>query len=543
MTARALGATALGALLVASHAAWFALGASAPPPAFEVTLTGEPTSARPSLRGDVPAALRARVRQRGDELPDDAAGLRRWRWRAEYRGGHVREVGASQLVGPFQDPTAPPCGGRITLGQALLDDGAAGPGTVAHLVRELLRRELAQQGGFPLGDFSAVRALELRWAERAAHPQDVDLVPAAARGYLRATAELEFQRVTVPVTLAVIPRVVEGELRVEVTARASLRFGSAVAQWLSDHLGGDRLATKLTRRQLAATLTSSLAPPPPLPLPGGGELTFRPCDAPSFVEASHATLPFSVELAPAPGAPQLLPPALGGPVPWRGLAPPPGAPPAPRPIALELSVDALNALLHGAWRAGLLDRQLAGSRLVERFHADPLVATYLSLRLTPPWLSMPPVLAVHRGGLRLAADSALTVEDGALHTLGRVWSAVQISTGAAGGPALRAELAELELACEARPRVLSPCYADLVAALRDRAADFSAPLTALLADLVHELFTQRTVGTPELPAELLVRSATPTLSVGEQPGAAALQLTFEVELREQPAASPISPAR
>ena len=46
---------------------------------------------------------------------DAGPGLRHRTWTASYRGGFTREVGASQLVGPFQDPAAPACSGRVVI--------------------------------------------------------------------------------------------------------------------------------------------------------------------------------------------------------------------------------------------------------------------------------------------------------------------------------------------------------------------------------------------------------------------------------------------
>lgn len=531
------GATALGALLVLGHGALlWPLGQRRPTP-LEVTCSSAPASPELRLTCAVPAPLVAEVEEVHDDLPPAGPGLRRVRWRAHYRGGHERAVGASQLVGPFQDPAAPPCSASVVLGQALFDDGAAGPGTLAHLVRTQLEQELAGTSAFAVGDFRGVAALAVRLAESTYHPEDRELfegeVPAS---YLRVTAELAFERVRAPVVLAIEPTTRDGEVDLRVAARASLAFESRLAQWLSDHLGGDRLASALTRRQLAQTLRARLGPPPPLPLPGGGELRFSPCGAPQIREGSYAAWPFSIALTPLPGQPHHLPPLLP-------------APPAPsasalaagldarHPLALELPLDALNALLYGAWRHGLLDRELAAAGLVERFEADPLVATYLSLRLEAPHLTLPPVVTAGPAGLRLSAETSLTVRDGRARTPARVWTTltlaapahVELPEGAAA--ALRAELAELELTCEVRPHVLAPCYADLVTAARGRAADFAEPLTAALARLVAELFARRALGAPDVPGQLYLHAAQPSLRLGTSAYDGVVRLTFHAELR------------
>src|SRR5204862_85239 len=75
---------------------------------------------------DVPHAwelLTADVLDPRPERVRDGAGpgIHRVSWRTEHRGGFVDEVGAAQLVGPFQDPARPPCGIRLVVGQAFLD--------------------------------------------------------------------------------------------------------------------------------------------------------------------------------------------------------------------------------------------------------------------------------------------------------------------------------------------------------------------------------------------------------------------------------------
>ena len=61
-------------------------------------------------------------------------------------------------------------------------------------------------------------------------------------------------------------------------------------------------------------------------------------------------------------------------------------------VALD-DEDALNALLYELWRSGYLDRRLAGAGLDRRFNDDPLVTELLSIRISPPRLALPPVIA------------------------------------------------------------------------------------------------------------------------------------------------------
>jgi hypothetical protein len=521
-------AAALGVALVAAHAAAFVALAAHPAPPFEVRVSSPVASARFNLDGDLAAELRARVHRVDDGLPPAAAGLRRVRWRAEYRGGFARMVGATQLAGPSQDPDAPPCSGRVVIGQRLLDDGAAGPGTIAQLLRRLLEQELRGQGRFPVGDFRGIPRLALTWSRLEAHDDDRDMFgeAGAPRGYLRAAAVIAFDRVEVPVVIGLVPQLEGDRLGVRVAARASLTFDNRVAQWLSDLAGGDRLASALARQQLAAVLRSTLEPPPPLSLPGGGSLRFVPCgEEPEIFDGSHGALAFAVAIDRLPGYPQHLPPSFPtGPV--------LGAP-SLAPIALDLDVNALNALLYGAWRDGLLDRQLASAGIAARFNRDPTVATYLSVRIDPPRLTLPPVLTPSANGLRLAAEAAVQLSDGTARTLGRVWTAMELSVRSPADrgahPAVwRAALRDFELTCEPRAHVLAPCYADLVEAMRTRTDEFNDVLSAALSEMVTGIFVDRALGAADVPAELILRTVTPSLV--HRADGATLRLELAAEL-------------
>lgn len=565
---------AIGLAICAAHAAAFFALAAEPPPPFELVVDAPSASPTLTLEAAIDPAVDPDLAARLQRIPDEppvpsGAGLRRVRWRAEYRGGYVRSVGATQLVGPFQDPSKPPCSGRVVVGQRLLDDGAAGPGTIAHLVRPLLEAELAGTGQFPVGEFRQVRDLALAWAELSGHPDDAamlkDAVPRPPRGappplgYLRATATLAFERVDIPITLAFIPHLEGHGLGVRIAARARLSFENRALQWLSDLTGADRLVSMLARRQLDDLVLSALEPPPPLPLPGGGELRFLTCEQePQFSEASFAALPFSVSIEPIGGGPYFLPPLLpSGPTPPASAA----------PIALELDLNALNALLYGTWRNSFLARQLAAANLEGRFNEDPTVATYLSVRITTPTIDLPPVVTAEPDGLRLSAEARTYLRDGLrdgeLTVAGRVWMTMRLqathapspptiptvappSPAAAGEPppALRASLHQLELTCEPRRDVLTPCYADVVSAMQARVTDFDAALTSTLSSIVSGIFVDRTLGGAvagaELPAELTIRAATPSLFIAPQRDAAGdaagygatLRLDLAVELNE-----------
>jgi hypothetical protein len=537
---------AAGLAIVAAHAAGFvALAAHCRGAELAVGVTGPPASPRLALVAALPDALAGRIAI--DDTPA-GPGLHRRRWAVRYRGGAERSVGAVQLVGPFQDPDAAHCVARVVVGQRLLDDGGAGPGTIAAAMQRELETELRGQVVFPVGELVRIEHLALRWAELDHHPDDRELVGGAA-GYIRASASLVFDRVTVPVIVALVPVASPRELGFRVAARAELAFDNRALQWLSDKLGGNRLASRLARRQIDDAITTAFAPPPPFQLPGGQTLRFTYCEeAPEIREGSHGALPFGVALGRARD-PRILPPRLG-----HG---PRGAPSPATQLALDLDLDALNGLLYELWRGGFLDRRLADAGLDRRFNTDPTVTALLSLRLSPPQLTLPPVVTVAPGGLRLSAEARVAIRDGASLTTGRVWGGLDFQFSPSSVERVAVDLGALELSCERAaatdrrsaiagggdrdgsaggaggvPRgidriTLVPCYGDLVAALRGRTAEFHGALTASFAQLVSEIFVGRFTAN-RVAADLEIRRATP--SVASTATSATLHLELEAAM-------------
>lgn len=455
---------ALGLLLVVAHALAFRALAHR-----GVDLSVELPAGR------VPAALAPRV-----EIEHEPGPLARTRWRIRYRGGFVREVAATELTGPTQTPGA--CTGRIVLGQQLLDT------SIAPVVGSLIDAELRGESIFPVGDYRALEDLHLRWATLAAHPEDRAMVGAAPHGYVRVSATVAFDRVAVPIVVALVP---DGPgVHFRTAARAELSFDNRVFQWVSDRLGGDKLATRLARRQIDDVLVTTLAPPPPFDLDDHQQLQFTYCTDPiEIAEGAYAALPFAVAFT-------------GTPVHVATRMPPPTA----EPLSIDLSVDALNALLFELWRTGWLDRRLADAGLDRRFNTDTTVTEYLSVRISPPHLALPPVVTPDGARLRLAADARLAIADGATTTTGRLYGALTFAFPTS------VDVGALELSCERTPSVLVPCYGDLVAALRDRGPDFHGALTEQFLRLLDAIFVDRHVA--GLPADVTINGATPSLSNG-----------------------------
>jgi hypothetical protein len=505
--------TALGFVLVLAHVALFLVLASrCRGTSFEVEVDAPLASPALALEAKLPDGIASRVATTLEQAPP---GLARRTWSVRYRGGYARSIGAAQLVGPFQDPANIACSGRVVVGQPLLDAFAAP-------MQKTLEAELKGEGFVGIGDFVRVKNLKLRWAQAASHPED-KFVKSAPHGYVRATATLAFQRVDVPLTVALLPEVKPGEVKFAILARAELEFGNRFVQWVSDRLGGDKLATRFTRREIDSAIVTALQPPPPFDV-GGHTITFAYCDGvPEIVEGSYGALPFGIVIGRVDRDPTVLPPRRG--IAQRRPISPTAA------LALDLDLDALNALLYELWRSGYLDQRLAAAGLDRRFNTDPIVTEFLSVRISAPRLALPPVLSTKPPGLRLAADARVAIADGALRTVGRVWGGIDFTFGDDASP-IAADLGALELSCEKTPTRLVPCYADLVNAIRDRGADFHGELTQTFASLLSDIFVEQRLSDSALPVVLVIKRATPSVMATAEN--ASLHVDLDAELVAAP---------
>ncbi len=518
-----VGATAVlaGAGLLIAHAALApALVAWTARPALRVAADGPMVVAEPATAGTGGHTLDGVVALEDDD--GDGPGLVRHRWRARYRGGVERVVGRVRLLGRFQDLAAPPCGGRIVVGQRLLDDGHAGPGTVAAVVARELSAALATVDNLAAGRFRKLEGLHLTWTSMLEHPFELGMFPASAlraptpTGYLRAEAIAVFERVEVPVVVTALPRIDGGQLGFIIGVRARLDFGNRVLDWVNDRLGGNGLVTRVARGQLDTSLLAALGPPPPLELPGGRTLVVELCPdrAVEIVAGSHAAVPVRWRLGNvgnATGDLAIRPPAHG-PIVW----PPPDPAAA---LTLDLDLDGLDGLAYELWRTGYFDELLAQLDLPGRFNQDPLVQSLLSLRLGAMRLALPPTLAAGPDQrLRLALAVAVELEDGALITPAQAWGLIDVDlagrppTGATAATtsstiATDVDLAGLDLTCEPSPGLLTPCFADLVATVRDATGDVGSTLGGALGDALTALFVDRRLAADLAPAALAITGA------------------------------------
>ena len=443
------------------------------------------------LRTPVDLSVTNGVPSRSAHVSHDGAPLVRTRWTVRYRGDFVREVGETELTGPYQRPGA--CVGRVVLGEQLLDHG------IAQALGKQIDAELRGESVFPAGDYERLQGLAVRWAELARHPDDKAMVGDAPHGYVRVGATVVFDRVEVPIVVALVPEGSGAHFRI--AARAELSFDNRALQWLSDKIGGDKLASRLARRQIDDVLMTTLAPPPPFELDDHQLLQFTYCDGPiEIADGAYGALPFAV--------------AFQGNVAHVPLALPA---PARDALSIDLAPDALNALLHELWRTGWLDRRLAEAGLDRLFNSEPTVTQFLSVRIGAPKLALAPVVAPHEDRLRVAADARVAITDEGHTTTGRVYGALDAAFPSG------VDLGALELTCEQPPATLVPCYGDLVAAMRDRGAAFHGALTEQLRRLVTAIFAERQLA--GLPADVTIHAATPSLVAG------ALHLKLDVSVQ------------
>ncbi len=480
-----------------------------------VGVSGQPASERLALVSDVPADLASDVEI--ETMTPPGAGLAYREWRIRYRGGLVRAVGAAQLVGPFQEPGARTCAGRVMVSQRMLDE-------LAPFVEREVSAALDGQTIVGAGAFRRVRGTRLEWADLATRPRDRGFVGDAPNGYVSARLVVELERVSIPVTIAMVPsRATDGAagLALRIATRAEVAFDNRVVQWIADKLGVDRVATRVARGEVDRWLVRALAPPPPIDLDGTQRLTFDFCDDPvEIVDRSHGAVPFAIRFGAHAVDPLIRPPRLG-----RG----PRVPIDPAAlVAIDLELDGVNAALYELWRGGFLDRQLAAAGLDRRFNSDPRIARLVSVRVSPPRLALPPVVRPSSNDrLRLAADARITIEDRATRSVGRVFGAVDLAAQPTGST-LGAQLGELALSCERRRDVLVPCYADLVGAIRARTPELHGPLTDALTSVLAKMFEGRTISDPSVPVALRVRAARPRIAIDGTTGTIHLDLDAEI---------------
>jgi hypothetical protein len=462
-----------------------------------------------SIGDDVRVELNGTLRKKG--LGKVGAGMHRVEWSMQYRGGFERRVGWTQLVGPFQAAATAPCSTRVIINQSVLDDGSASPGTIAHMVTTQIETELDGFSQFGIGDFTRVQNVRVLWQSAEQLEQsgwmkkmkDPIADGAMVGGWVLVKLTIVFDRVDVPVEVAVVPVISEDELTMAAAIEAKLDVGNRVLQWVADLFRADWFATKIASRELDNAIIETLGAPPPLELPGGRELRFRYCPHEPIVvvPAEYASLPIVVEFSEKDG---LRPIALGSVRPREHVK-------TTAPLSIELELDALNALLFELWQSGFLDEQLDAAGVEERFNSEPIVADMLSLRVEDIALALPPTVwhAGASGGFKLGAEATLTLLDGDTPTPGRVFSTVGFHFVGKDTTEIAAKLRleDLALTCEPVPGELHPCYGDLVDAMRSRSDELHGELTRLFTEYFNKLVLNQQLGSDIDPTRFTIERA------------------------------------
>jgi hypothetical protein len=466
--------------------------------ALEVRAEAPPAAVPLSVSAELPAGIYDRTEVLIDGRPGDLAtarvgpGLHRIDWKVAYRGGFERRVGLTQLVGPFQDRTNPPCSVRLLVGQSFLDDGAAGPGTIAHLAKAIVTEQLTGMEQWPIGRFREVDTLRLSWSDAALGSLVVDVV-------------VRFSDGEVPLQLIIVPRLGDGGVELKAFARARVDLDSRIYQWVADLFDADVIAGATAEDEVGYALRDAFRPPPPVPLPGGRQLVFGYCPHQQIqiVAGQFAAVPLQMTIEDGHGT--ILPVSFG-PV----DNPPPVVTDAP--ISLELNLDAINAILYYLWHTDFLDQELDAAGVDERFNTDSAVQDLLSIRIADIDLSLPPTASLASSGdraLRLGAEATLTITDGDTVTPARVYSSIgfDVVGGDSRELVARLTLDDLALSCEPQPNLLRPCYADLVSELAGRSDDLHGELTRLFTAKFNQIVLGQRVGTDETLADFHIERA------------------------------------
>ncbi len=489
----------LGLGLLAAHAALVPVALDhCHRDSLRVRVTAPPAAPQLDIAADLPAGVFDRVRVLIDDLPGrlDAAhpgsGLHRVEWKVSYRGGFERRVGLTQLVGPFQDPAKPPCSVRLLVGQRFLDDGKAGPGTVAHMAKRIATEEFSGFKQWPIGRFERVSRMNLSWIGQLG-------------GFLGISVELAFSNGRVPITVALFPRVEGQEIKIRAVVDAEVDVDGRVYQWIADLFDASEVAAATAKEEIEAALRNAFTPPPPVPLPGGRELRFEYCPDQSFEIATgkYAAIPLALRLDGA--RPDVLPVYLGG-------ATRTGAVDTTAPLSMEFELDAINAVLYYLWRTGFLDQELDDAGLEARFNDDSVVREMLSIRIQDILLSLPPTARLGQETPRtfeLGAEATLTIRDGRKRTPARVFSTIGFDFVGGDSAELVAKLSlrDLDLTCEPEHGLLVPCYSDLVDELRARSDDLHGELTRLFTRKFNQIVLHRNLGTDDMMATYAIERA------------------------------------
>ena len=419
------------------------------------------------------------------KTPALSAGMRHLAWRVLYRGGFVREVGKTLLVGEPQTLEDPPCGARVVLHQRLLDDGTANPGTFANVLRRMANSQMTGMSVPVLGKLTEIRAVRIWWSAK------TERDPQA----LRILMEAAFEEGVVPLSFWLMPRIEGGALVLSRYASARVEGAGWFEKAAAFVVRGDSFATDIAQEQLdlaGSMVEEMLRTPPPFPLWEGKALRLAYCKGRDIeiTEREAASIPLAV----------LLP--QGGAVPAITLSLPLSAPSvSSAPLSLDMNLETLNGVLYFLWVKGYFERALGELNAREWLNEKAEAQRFLTLRLAGLSLSLPPVIEPRAGErpLWVGLEASLRLEDRGQLSEAKLFSRFSLGLRPEG-EGIGADLSfdEAALTCE-EGGVLLPCYADLFAELKKHTPEFEAPIEAFLGGYLSALLSQLRLSDPSLP--------------------------------------------
>ncbi len=431
-------------------------------------------------------------------------GLHRIEWTRRYRGGHVRSVTHTQLVGPLQDPAKPSCSLSLLIAPSFLDE-------TAPILEQLLVKQLKGVKQWPIGEFEGASDVSMQWVK---WNEDVpfkirlklakELPGANIEGHLRVALAVEFENANVSLTLTVVPLIKDAVLTFRVFVNASLDLDNRLFQWVADFFDGNDRVSNLIEREVRREMRNVLDKPPNIPLDGKTSLEIEFCEGEQlhFHDAGHVAMPLALRVADHFPGPPMHPIRLAT-----------TSAPMTTPLAIELDRNALGAVLHTLWNSGMLDRTLA-STTVRAFNEHPTVRDFLSLRIDSAKFHLPPTIDFGEdGGLQLRAASRVSFRDGERKTDATLFAEFDIAAEFIRDPTQASkrkdpgiELKAAQLTCSDPSGRLRPCYSQIIAQVRANQSELQKQLASLLRDLLLKLFTQRTLSAPGTPASYRLES-------------------------------------
>ncbi len=437
-------------------------------------------------------------------------GLHYGQWSTQYRGGKTRSVGHSQLIGPFQDPAAPPCSTFLIIGQSFLDDSsegtAASESTLVHVIGKQVRNELRGIDMWPLGEFESMSKLSLRWIrwepDNKRRPWQQRLSPkqgnSAPQGHLEVEFTAEFEDGKIPLTLKLTPLIEEESLRFEVSVRAELDLDNRLYQWVANRFDGNDRVSKLINGQIRSQLRYLLDKPPPIPLGNGAFLPLEFCRDTqiTFSPKGYVAVPLAIGIADKLPAPPL-----------RKTSGKPSNLPMTTGLAVEIDENGLNAVLHTLWSSSMLDKHLANS-LVRSFNEQETVKNFLSIRLREAFFHLPPTVTLDSEFTLRAAASAV-IEDQDTQTDARIFTQINfgldiLEPASETSDAAKLGLRSMELSCLPSAGVLESCYAGLMSQVRANQAPLQDLLTNSFTRLLTQLLTKREISDSQTKGRYLL---------------------------------------